>query len=124
MAVLPNHPGLQVSIVSDDGTALREYPDNDAEPSDKVISTYIEATSGTQFGIRYELTSPWPIYTLLLYFYVDGRSVAGAYCLESELHQPGPYTRTITGATFAVDGRKFLQKFAFAALDIGKCTAS
>jgi hypothetical protein len=30
MAVLPHHPGLRVSIVSDDGTALREYPDNDA----------------------------------------------------------------------------------------------
>jgi hypothetical protein len=122
MAVLPHHPGLRVSIVSDDGTALREYPDSDAEPSDKVISSYIEAKSGTGFGIRWELTSPWPVHTLLLYFYVDEEFVDAIYC-DSNNYGRGTYARTQTGATSVVNGQELLQKLAFAALDIGKYTA-
>lgn len=121
MAILPSHPGIKISIVNSRGAAFQEFPDSDAENSDKVVSTYVEATSGTEFGIRCEITSPWPAHTLLLVSYVDGKPVGGRYGF-SEKYGRQPYVFTRFGATSVVGGESFIQKFAFAALDIGKHT--
>lgn len=121
MAILPSHPGIKITIVDSREVAFQEYPDADADNSDKVVSTYIEATSGTEFGIRWEITSPWPAHTLLLYPYVDGKPVDGTYCL-SDNYGRQPYVYTSFGARSMVSGERFIQKFAFAALDIGKHT--
>jgi hypothetical protein len=120
MAILPSQPGIKVSIVDSRGTAFQEFPDDDAEHSDKVVSKYIEATSGSEFRIRWELTSPWPAHTLLLWFYVDSKCVGGVYCHQRKYGRV-KYTDTQAGASSIVDGRNFLHKFAFAALDIGMC---
>ena len=121
MAILPSHPGIKISIVDSRGAAFQEFPDTDAENSDKVVSTYIEITSGIEFGIRWEITSPWPAHTLLLDFYVDGKLVGGTYCLSNKYGRQ-PYVNARVGATSIVGGERFIQKFAFAALDIGKHT--
>ena len=120
MAILTSQPGLKISIVDNSGTAFQELPDPDAEHSEKLVSRYIEARSGTEFGIRWEITSPWPAHTLLLRFYVDKKCVASVYCFHHNYGR-GKYTDTQTGASFVVNGQAFQQKFAFAALDIGKC---
>jgi hypothetical protein len=120
MAILPSHPGIKISIVDSRGAAFQEFPD-DAEHSDKLVSRYIEVRSGAEFCIRWDLTAPWPDHTLLLYFYVDEKPVGGIYCL-SDSYGILPYTGTHVGATSVVDGEGFMQKFAFAALDIGKHT--
>ena len=121
MAILPSHPGIKISIVDSRGAAFQEFPDTDAENSDKVVSSYIEITSGIEFGIRWEITSPWPAHTLELSFYVDGKSVSGTYCLPDDYGRQ-PYVHTRVGATSTVGDEDFIQKFAFAALDIGKHT--
>ena len=118
MAILPSHPGIKISIVSN-GAALQEYNDDEEEPNNTVLSKYIEAISGAEFGIHWELTSPWPPYIVLLKYRLDQKRVGSTYCMPVHFKHPS-YGGLHEGATTTTNGQSFLHKFAFAALTIGK----
>lgn len=110
-----------ITIVSSDGTALREHrDDDDAEPTNAAVTKYNEAVSGAEFGIHCELTPPWPAHKVLREFKVDHRYTGGTHCRPSH-HSRDPCTGTHAGFTSFVDGQTHLHKFTFAfvALDVG-----
>ena len=121
MAILPSRPGIKISIVGCNGAVFQEYDDDEEKSQPNAVDKYVEAVSGVEFGIRWELTSPWPPYTILFQFEVDQKWVGGTYCKPENFKHPA-YTGTHVGATAIVNGQGFLHKFAFAALDIGKYT--
>lgn len=120
MAILPSHPGIKISIVSNEAV-LQEYEDDDGDAQPNVVNRYIEAISGADFGIRYHISEPWPPYTILLKYCIDQKRVGSEYA-KLELHKPAPYVYTKEGARSVVNGERFLHKFCFAALTIGECS--
>ncbi len=118
MAILPSHPGIKVSIVCN-GAALQEYDDEDDETQTHVVSKYIEAVSGAEFGIKCEVSPPWPPNTLLFIYYLDQKWVGGRYAMQISYNPPN-WTCIEQGSRTIVDGQSYLHKFAFAALTIGK----
>jgi hypothetical protein len=117
MAILPSRPGIKISIVCN-GAALQEYNDDEEEPNNNIVSKYIEAISGAEFGIHWKLTPPWPPYTVLLEYRLDQKYVAGTYCKLVHFKHPS-YSGLDEGVTTTTNGQYFLHKFAFAALAIG-----
>ena len=80
MAILASRPGIKIIVVCN-GAPLQEYEDDDAEDQDgSVVSTYIEAVSGAEFGVQWEITSPWPPYTILFECWLDQKYVSGICC--------------------------------------------
>jgi hypothetical protein len=99
MAILPSRPGIKISIVCN-GAALQEYNDDEEEPNNNIVSKYIEAISGAEFGIHWKLTPPWPPYTVLLEYRLDQKYVAGTYCKLVHFKRESP--RQPTGSTFCI----------------------
>lgn len=118
MAILPSRPGIDISIVCS-GVILQEHEDEDEEPNHAVVSRYIEAVSGAEFGIRGVITSPWPPHTILFDIYIDQKKASGAYC-EQKRFKPPSCTFTKEGVTTVANGQTYLHKFAFAALTVGQ----
>src|SRR5690242_904425 len=116
MAIVPAHLGIKISIVCN-GAALQEYDDDDQEPHDTMVSKYIEATSGAEFGILCELFPPWPPYTVLLDYFLDHKWVWGTFL------EPVNYKRDFShleeGPETISNGQAFRHQFAFAALTVG-----
>jgi hypothetical protein len=52
MAIHSNQPGLEAEVIVND-EALPEFTDDDSELQPKTTTTYVEATSGEYFGVRY-----------------------------------------------------------------------
>ncbi|KAJ4986210.1 hypothetical protein SVAN01_08257 [Stagonosporopsis vannaccii] len=126
MAILPAHPSIKISIVCN-GVALPEYDDNDQESQNDVISKYIEATSGAEFGILCELSSPWPPYTVHLTYFLDqkracSKLIRSVKNSSSSKYKPS-YTKLVEGLTTASNGQTYLHKFVFAALNIDESAA-
>ncbi|KAI4960146.1 hypothetical protein J4E86_001766 [Alternaria arbusti] len=59
MAILPEHPGLEVKICVR-GQQLHEYDDDDKDAAPNTITKYIEARSGKEFSIVAEYRPPFP----------------------------------------------------------------
>lgn len=118
MAILPSHLGIKISVICN-GAPLQEYKDEDAEENDTVVSKYVEAASGAEFSMRAEITPPWPPYTIMLRYYLDGKRVGSNFCKQEHYNYP-PYIVRKGGASKVVNGQEFLQRFAFTALDVGK----
>ncbi|KAF2622226.1 hypothetical protein BU25DRAFT_415384 [Macroventuria anomochaeta] len=116
MAILPSQPGIKISIVCN-GAILQEYEDDDEEPNHAVVSKYIEAVSGAEFGIRWDVSSPWPPYTILFKYYLDQKKASDRYCRLENFKHPS-YIYTEEGATSMVNGQGYLHRFAFAALTV------
>lgn len=116
MAIVTARPGIKISVVCN-GAALQEYDDDDQEPHDNVVSKYIEATSGAEFGILCELFPPWPPSRVLLKYFLDHKKVC------SKFLRPVNYTRNFKylrkGSKSLGNGQVYLHQFAFAALTVG-----
>ncbi|KAJ4311792.1 hypothetical protein N0V94_007773 [Neodidymelliopsis sp. IMI 364377] len=122
MAILPTSPGIKISIVCN-GAILQEYNDDDDEPEPETVTKYIESISGAEFGIRWDITSPWPPYTILFEYFLDQKKASGKYAKPTFFKHPS-YVYVEEGATSTVDGQSYLHKFAFAPLtidDTGAC---
>jgi hypothetical protein len=120
MAILPSRPGIKISVMCN-GAPLQEYEDDDADDQDgTVVSNYIEAVSGAEFGVQWEITSPWPPHTILFEYWLDQKKVSGKYCKQVYFRHPA-YVYLEEGASTVVDGQTYLHKFAFAALTVGEC---
>ncbi|CAN9441428.1 unnamed protein product [Alternaria alternata] len=74
MAITTDYPGIKVEVRVAE-VALQEYDDDEAESSTNAATKYIEATSGSTFDIRFEMTPKWPDNQVLFRTYVDGRHV-------------------------------------------------
>ncbi|RYN51351.1 hypothetical protein AA0114_g5522 [Alternaria tenuissima] len=74
MAITTDYPGIKVEVRVAEA-ALQEYDDDEAESSTNAATKYIEATSGSTFDIRFEMTPKWPDNPVLFRTYVDGRHV-------------------------------------------------
>lgn len=118
MAILPERPGIKISIVCN-GAPLEEYDDDDEEPQLNTVFKYVEAVSGAEFAIQWDISAPWPPASILFDYWLDQKKVGGRFCMQA-LCKPPTYTYCLKGATTAVNGLGFEHKFAFAALDVGK----
>jgi hypothetical protein len=88
MAILQGCPGVKVTIVSN-GQALNEYPDEDmafknadySVPLSRRAMEYIECTSDTEFGIKWEITPEYkpdvPHTALRFRAFLDGKGIGG-----------------------------------------------
>lgn len=122
MAILPFRPGIEISIVCN-GAVLREYDDDDDDEDlpAAVISKYVEAVSGAEFGIQWKISPPWPPYTVLFECWLDQKKASGKFCKPAFFKYPS-YIYTEEGATTVLNGQSYLHRFAFAALEVGKQT--
>jgi hypothetical protein len=59
MAILDDVPGLKVEVHVD-GSALKEYDDDDGIPQPKRVTKYIEAVTGASLKIKHHFTKPFP----------------------------------------------------------------
>lgn len=73
MAVTDGLPGVEVAILVN-GTALKEYNEDDSGDKSKTTSCYIEATSQQTFAISVKLLPNYVFkgQALAVYNYVDG----------------------------------------------------
>jgi hypothetical protein len=88
MAILHGCPGVKVTIVST-GQALNEYPDEDmafnnedySVPLSRRAMAYIECTSDTEFGIKWQITPEYkpdvPHTHLRFRTFLDGKRMGG-----------------------------------------------
>jgi len=88
MAILRGCSGVKVTIVSN-GQALNEYPDEDmafnnadySVPLYRRSMAYIECTSDTEFGIKWEITPEYkpdvPHTHLRFRVFLDGKGIGG-----------------------------------------------
>lgn len=118
MAILPTRPGVKITVVCN-GAPLQKYDDDDEETQPNVVSKYIEAISGAEFGVQWEIFSPWPPYTILFEYWLDQKKISGKYCKPAFFQHP-VYIYLEEGASTVPNGQTYLHKFAFAALDIGR----
>ena len=115
MAILPEHPGLEVKICVR-GQQLHEYDDDDKDAAPNTITKYIEARSGKEFSIVAEYRPPFP----------DHHDVLARVCIDGvgmtwirkrdELFQD-EWFRTYRSYQ---GGKRVKQKFTFAKLNISK----
>ena len=121
MAVLPFCPGLAVEIFVN-GAPLPEYDDNsDTSASPTTVTKYVEATSGANFAIKVSFTEgyPFPKGDVEARISLDGRVIhKGMNCEDRFYH-----TRLYQGRSIQIGGHPKIQKFCFAELEIGMCTA-
>ena len=120
MAILASRPEIKISIICD-GAPLQEYDDHDDHDEElpaTVISKYIEAVSGAEFGIQWQISSPWPPHSVMFEYWLDQKEASGECCTQVN-YKGQSYTYTEEGAITVVDGQSYLHKFAFAALDVG-----
>jgi len=121
MAILPFCPGLIVEIFVN-SAPLPEYDDNSDTPtSPTTITKYVEATSGANFAIKVSFTEgyPFPKGDMEARISLDGRVIhKGMNCEGRFFH-----TRLYQGRSIQIGGHPKIQKFCFAELEIGICTA-
>lgn len=118
MAILASRPGIKISVICN-GAALQDYDDESEEPQPNVVTKYVGAVSGAEFGVQWEITAPWLPYTILFEYWLDWKKVSGKYYKQMNYRHPA-YTYLEEGASTTVNGQEFLHKFAFAALAVGK----
>jgi hypothetical protein len=118
MAILPTWPGIKISITCN-GAILQEYNDDDDEPQPGTVTKYIESISGAEFGIHWDITSPWPPYTVLFEYFLDQKKASGKYAKSTCFKHPS-FVHVEEGATSVVNGQGYLHKFSFAPLTIGE----
>ena len=64
MAILPSRPGIEITVKCN-GANLQEYEDDDDDPQPDVVTKYVEAVSGAEFGVQWEIIAPWPPHYLV-----------------------------------------------------------
>ncbi|KAL1797330.1 hypothetical protein ACET3X_003936 [Alternaria dauci] len=116
MAITTDYPGIKVEVRVDQ-VALQEYDDDEAESSTNTMSKYIEATSGSEFDIRFEITPKWPDHSVSFTSYIDGLSVQ-SYLVRQDRFMGASHEALIAGPTHTKNGQWFISKFAFSALKI------
>jgi hypothetical protein len=122
MVILPSRPGINITVKCN-GASLQEYEDEDEDAQPNVVTKYVEAISGAEFGVQWEIAAPWPAYTVLFDIYIDQKWVTGRFCKQVHF-KPPKCIHLEEGALSVVNGQGFLHKFAFAALDVGKSCAT
>lgn len=121
MAILPAHPGINISTVCN-GVALEEYTDDDEGTHTNVVSRYVEAISGAELSIKCELTAPWPPYSILLDYHLDQKWMCGNL-IRSASYKAPYYSCIREGSKTATNVQTFLHNFTFAELTIGKLSS-
>jgi len=115
MAILPEHPGLEVKICVR-GQQLHEYDDDDKDATPNTITKYIEARSGDKFSIVAEYKPPFP----------DQYDVQAECCIDGvgmkRLHRRDELFQDWRLSTYpSYQGGEWVQqKFTFAKLNISK----
>jgi len=115
MAIIPEHPGLEVKICVR-GQQLHEYDDDDKATALKTITKYIEARSGEKFSIVADYKPPFPDqYGVLARVCIDG--VEMNWILKRDELSQG---RKFNSYRSYQGGEWVRQRFTFAKLNIRK----
>ncbi|CAN9288699.1 hypothetical protein CC77DRAFT_993622 [Alternaria alternata] len=116
MAITTDYPGIKVEVRVAEAV-LQEYDDDEAESSTNAATKYIEATSGSTFDIRFEMTPKWPDNPVLFRTYVDGRHVRDRIAKQEDFRGTS-YRMLVEGSAYTENERWFTTKFASSALQI------
>lgn len=126
MAILPDRPGLEVHVLLQ-GQELIEYQDeHDEEQMPHRVVRYIEAVSGAEFGVQFELkqdlTIAKQLFQFRVQFYVDGRLVV-TFCYTDRdfKHNDGHriVKRTLDGIHQMINGVTNKRRLKFADIKTG-----
>lgn len=118
MAVTKAYPRLKIEILVSD-IPLEEFNDEDEQVSPNTTTKFIESQSGVEFEIRSSLSKPWPVCSLLLQVYVDGKYVRSWFMMQRDF-EGDTLNIAIQGQSYSKDDKWFLQKFCFSELKIGQ----
>lgn len=106
------------------GTPAQEYNDDEGESGGSpTVTKYIEAISGAEFAVQYELKRSLRFKSELLYIeiYIDGKSLDGELIERAAFEQnPRGYTRSLDGITRSYGETWSLEKFKFSEIKISK----
>jgi hypothetical protein len=129
MAILQGCPGVKVTIVSN-GQALNEYPDEDTAFNHKDYSVplarrsmaYIECTSDTEFGIKWEITPDYkpevPHTHLRFRAFLDGKGIGGD---TIRIPPSGSWRATMSDTSDRINDREvILRKLIFKTITKGR----
>jgi hypothetical protein len=117
MAILHLLPGVQASIEID-GQPAQEYDDEDEKILPKATTKYIEAKSGAEFAVCYQLENDFErSHDISVRVSLDGK-YADSACHELK-HIGRDFKRRISSARERVGDQYFESKFRFASLSTG-----
>lgn len=116
------YPDLSVELVVDE-VALDEYQDDDTgHARDNTVSAYVEATSGSNFGIRLTTTNDLPgraADAIVAAIFLDGKQATSKVApLRYTSKHRSDYT--IQGVQRMTVHGKTLEKFTFSQLETSK----
>lgn len=112
------NPRLKV-FVSVGGVALEEHVDEDDEQKPEAVTKYIEAVSGAEFTVDVELQKPWPDYSVLIDYHLDGKWMRGTFIRQEDFVGTCA-KRSAAGIPHSVDKDWYIRNFCFSDLVIGK----
>ncbi|CAI6333665.1 unnamed protein product [Periconia digitata] len=111
MAILPLHPGLEVTIAVD-GKQSKEY---NAGSDTTVNKRFIEAETGKTFGVNIRFSPPFPLrYAVAAYVTVDDNLRENKIIWAKYLYSPQGFS--IDGVNYHVNSRAYLKPFRFSVL--------
>jgi hypothetical protein len=116
MAILDAYPGLTTEITVE-AAPLAEYDDEEAETSPTETTKYIEARSGSEFVIETSFKWPFPRTNGVQI----SASVDGIRALRYSIEPDRLFykVRRTEGMKFSQDGKRYVQNYRFAELNIG-----
>lgn len=120
MAITKAHPSIKVEVISQ-GAPLREYDDDEGETSSATVTKYIEAQSGADFAVHFELQRPFPVHPVKLKLYLDGRPTDSRIVSSVQYAKTeSKLSRTLDSVSSKVaEGQRVVQRHCFSKLTVG-----
>lgn len=128
MAIIPQYPGLETSIISK-GAPLAEYPapihseNSEALPDLAVVSKYIESVTNQEFTLSVAIKGPFVMTStaVLVEVWVDGRRLHGTILTRNRfLKKGGQIGKLIKGIDISVGNQRKVRVFKFAKIETSK----
>lgn len=129
MAILPNCPGLEVNVLIQGQKAVEYHDEHEEGRTPNRVVRYIEAVSGADFGVRFELKQDVAIQKQQFQFkaeaYIDGAHVDGVCIPDRCFVYEGGYRiskYTFTGVKHTIGSEQYKRPFKFSEVQTGEFT--
>jgi hypothetical protein len=120
MAIYSDHPSLEAEVIVND-EALPEFTDDDSELQPRTTTTYVEATSGDHFGVRYTVPADlFEHYGVQATVSIDGVYLQNHVNFQSRYIGQDLRNSVIRQSSGIVNGKEIGQKFRSSELSMGE----
>jgi hypothetical protein len=120
MAVTKAYPRIKVGVQVDE-VVVQEHEDDDEKSTDDTVTKYVEAKSGADFALSFQVTPPWPKQSILFQIHLDGKYARGTFAQQRDWI--GTSCKFIIGGSASSkNGQWYQQNFCFSDLSIGMLT--